>query len=254
MSEEPKIKELETKDISDVVELVRNSFHENYIIPSIYRGKGIAEFISNELENKFTAYKYFVLKIKDKVAAFAEFKIFKNINMVFLNIIAVSNDYKNKKLGSKIFEYSRAYFQKNGFYSIELDVYSSNSIAINWYKNYGFQSFNLNSFYEIELNVVDISINESDIYIKNFPQYKEMKRVYGFYFLDINIENKNFKLGLIGNDLFIRGDYDKFVYPYLTNIKRNLGINKIYYIGSEYQFSELKLIDKIERMGLNIKL
>ncbi|SED67595.1 Acetyltransferase (GNAT) family protein [Tenacibaculum sp. MAR_2010_89] len=252
MNEEFEVSELLAKDVDTVVNLVRTSFKKSYIIPSIYRGEGINKFILNELENEFSPYKYFVLYINNKVVAYTEYKMFKKQNMAFLNIISVSNEYKNQRIGSRIFEYSKKYFQKKRFQSIELDVYSTNLLAVDWYSKYGFKKLNFKIFYELELN--RSSENKNSIYIKNFPQYKEMKKIFGFYFIDISIQDKDIKIGVIENDLFIRGNYDESVNSHLIYISKALEIRKIYYIGNEYQFSELKFIDQIERMGLNIEL
>lgn len=252
MSEEFEIKELEAKDVATVVDLVRTSFDSNYIIPSIYRGKGIAKFILSELENEFSPYKYFVLYCNNKIAAYTEYKIFKKQSMAFLNIVSVSNKYKNQRLGSKIFEYSRDYFKTGGFQSIELDVYASNSVAINWYKTYGFEQLSSKLFYKVELN--RDSQNKNDVYIKNFPQYKEIKNTLGFYFLDTSIENKDTMFGVIEDDLIIRGVFDQSINLHLSYICKVLKMNNIYYIGNECQFPECKFIDQIERMKLNIKL
>ena len=208
MNEEIEIKELEVNDVNTVVGLVRDSFNNNYIIPSIYRGKGISKFIKSELENKFSIYKYFVLYANNKVAAYVEYKIFKKQNMAFLNIVAVSADYKNQKFGSKILEYSICFFQKQGFQSIELDVYATNLIAINWYEKYGFERLRSKSFYKVAINKRVQNVN--DIYIKNFPHYKEIKNILGFYFLETIIENRDFMFGIIEDDLIIRGIYDEY--------------------------------------------
>ena len=252
MNEEVEIKELEVKDVSTVVGLVRDSFHKNYIIPSIYRGKGINKFIKSELENKFSPYKYFVLYVNNKVAAYAEYKIFKKQNMAFLNIVSVSADYKNQKLGSKILENSRDFFQKQGFQSIELDVFATNLVAVNWYKKYGFERLSSKSFYKVVLN--ERIQNGNDINIRNFPQYKEIKKILGFYFLDTIIENRDFMFGVIEDDLIIRGMYDKSINSHLAYLCKTLMVKNIYYIGNESQFSECEFIDQIDRMRLNIKL
>ena len=251
MNEEFEIKELVAKDITAAVNLVRTSFHERYIISSIYRGKGINEFIISELKNNFSPYKYFVLYVNTKVAAYAEFKIFKKQNMAFLNIVAVSTDYKNQKLGSKIFEYSRDYFKKEGIQTIELDVYLTNKVAVSWYKKYGFKTLSSKSFYKVELN--DENHSKKDIYINNFPQYIEIKKALGFYFLDTSIENKNFKFGVIEDDLILRGMYDQSINPHMVYMSKTLKVKNIYYLGKECQFSECKFIDQIDRMSLNIK-
>ena len=249
MKEKFDIRELEVKDVLKIVTLVRTSFHTNYIKPSIYRGQGVDRFILSELENQFSPYKYFVLYVNNKVAAYTEYKIFSQLNMVFLNIIAVSNNFKNQKFGSIIFEFSRDYFKKKGFKTIQLDVYSTNTVAINWYTKYGFNRLSSNFFYKMEMNKKHI---ENNIIIKNFPQFKVMKSTLGFSFLETSINNEDFNFGIIEDDIFVRGKYDYSISCHIAYISKILNMRNIYYIGNEALSSESNFIDKIERMELNL--
>lgn len=247
-----RIEELKKEDVETVVNLVRSSFEKKYLIPSIYRGKGIDKFISNEIDNPFSPYKYFVLWDENTIAGYAEYKIFESTSTAFLNIISVSNDYKNKGIGRKIYEYSKNFFIEKGFASIALDVYESNKIALDWYINFGFKQISSNSFYEIKLK--DTDQDDSKIFIQNFPQYKELQNSYGFYFLDVVIENENHRLGTIDEDLIVRGNYSSFLEKQLPILSKKFQFKKIYFVGSESQSEGFEFVDKILRMELNIKL
>ncbi|HEY1196823.1 GNAT family N-acetyltransferase [Flavobacterium sp.] len=252
MKERYRIEELKKENLKLVVELVRSSFENKYLIPSIYRTKGIEKFISNELENHFSPYRYFVMFENDVIMAYAEYKIFEGQSTAFLNIIAVNNEFKNKGVGKKIYEYTKNKFLKDGFDTIALDVYESNKIALNWYLNFGFIQKKSNSFYEIDIKK-DLE-HKSKIFIQNFPHYKELQKIYGFYFLDILIENESYKLGTIEQDIIVRGNYSESLKNQLSLLSKQSEINKFYLLGDEKESEELKLIDKIFRMELNLKL
>lgn len=247
-----KIEELKKEDIETVVNLVRSSFEKKYLIPSIYRGKGIEKFISNEIDNPFSPYKYFVFWDENTIAGYAEYKIFESTLTAFLNIISVSNDYKSKGIGRKIYEYSKNFFVKKNFTLIALDVYQSNKIALDWYTNFGFKQTSSNSFYEIKLKQNDQ--DDSKIFIQNFPQYKELQNSYGFYFLDVVVKGENHRIGTIGEDLIVRGNYSKFLEEQLPILSTKFQCKNIYFVGSESQFEGFEFVDKILRMELNIKL
>lgn len=246
------IRSIEKEDVAKVVRLVTTSFEKEYLIPSIYKGKGIEKFISNELDNQFSPYKHFVLCYENEIAGYVEFKIFESTSTAFLNIIAVSNDYKQKGIGRKLFEYSRIFFSQRGFNSIQLDVYKTNTVALNWYLSFGFEQKSSNSFYKLELDAKNQRPNQ--IYIQNYPQYKELQKIYGFYFLDLTIGNENIRLGTIEKDLIVRGVYTQSLREQLLYFSETLEFENLYLIGSNCEFEECKLMNEIIRMELNIKL
>ncbi len=53
--------------------------------------------------------------------------------------LAVSKEYRNKSIGSKLIEETINVFSNNGINQISLDVRISNDIAINLYKKYKFK-------------------------------------------------------------------------------------------------------------------
>jgi len=252
MKEEYNIEPLQEQDVDTVVNMVRESFDKKYLIPSIYRGKGISKFITNELENKFSPYRYFVLKYDGKIAGYTEFKIFENSSTAFLNIICVSNDFRNKGIANKIFDYTKTFFTEAGFKSMALDVYESNHVALNWYRKCGFNQTGFNLFYKIN---IDKEIkNHEQLYIQNFSQQKELQKVFGFYFLDIVIKDENIKLGTISKDLIVRGKCSELLKKNLSTISNDYKIETVYYIGSNETSTEFEFIDKILRLELNINL
>jgi ribosomal protein S18 acetylase RimI-like enzyme len=250
MKENYNIRNLNENDILSVVNIVRGSFDEEYLLPSIYRGKGIEKFINNELKNKFSPYKYFVLCNDELVIGYAEFKVFKSESMAFLNIISVRDEYKNKGVGRKLLEYCQDFFFKNGFNAIQLDVYKTNIIALNWYNDFGFNLIKTNSLYRINFNNKTPVFN--NIYIQNFPQFQELQQTLGFYFLDVIIGNKNIVIGFIENDLFLRGNYDQSIYAQLEYLSNSLKIKNVYFIGNICQSLECSFINEIIRMELKL--
>ena len=161
--------------------------------------------------------------------------------------------FRSKKgIGRKLFEYSRNFFLERGFNSIQLDVYKSNTIALNWYLSLGFEQKSSNSLYKIELEAKNQKPNK--INIQNYPQYLELQKIFGFYFLDLTIENEKSRVGTIENDLIVRGIYTQSLREQLSYFLEVLKFENIYFIGSNCEFKECIFIDKIFRMELKIKL
>ncbi|OJX49483.1 MAG: hypothetical protein BGO88_14675 [Flavobacterium sp. 38-13] len=240
-------------DVAEIVKLVRTSFNQNYLIPSIYRGKGIEKFVLQELDNPFSPYRYFVLMDEDEIAGYAEYKIFESASMAFLNMISVNNKYKNKGIGRKLFDYTRVFFLEMGLKAIQLDVYETNSIALSWYSGLGFRQSNAVSFFKIKLKQ-EVNEIQHKLYIQNYPQYKELQNTFGFYFLDLTLAGESIRLGVIEQDLIIRGSYTQALEERLTHFSKILGFENVYFIGTGIQSGTGEFVDKIIRMELNIKL
>lgn len=252
MKEKYNIQSLVKKDVNQVVTLVCDSFKKEYLIPSIYRGKGIVKFISQELENIFSPYRYFVIRYENEIAGYAEYKIFESNSIAHLNIIAVSNNYKQKGIAKKIFEFTKSFFIERGFSSIQLDVYKSNTIALNWYSSLGFKKESSNSFFKIKLQAKEQGPNK--INIQNYPQYKELQKIFGFYFLDLTIENENICVGTIEKDLIVKGVYSQLFREQLHHFSEIFKFENFYFIGNSCEFEECEFINEIFRMELNLKV
>ncbi|WP_353085160.1 GNAT family N-acetyltransferase [Flavobacterium sp.] len=250
MKEKYNIRFATKKDISSIVFLVRTAFEKKYLIPSVYRGKGIDEFILGELENNFSKFKYFLICEKDKVIGCAEFKFYSSDLKVFFSLLSIRNEYKSKGIGRILFEHCMRYFLNEGFKSIELDVYKTNFNALNWYERFGYKKVDSQSFYKLKLEA--ITQRKNDIYIQNYPQYKILHKKLGFSFLEVVIKDKSFKFGVVENDLIIRGSYDSSVKQYLKYLCEMLKLENIYFIGNPSKFKEFEFIDNIYRMKLNL--
>lgn len=241
------------EDVADIVKLVRTSFDENYLIPSIYRGRGIEKFLLHELDNPFSPYRYFVLCDDNEIAGYAEYKIFESSSLAFLNIISVNNKYKNKGIGRKLFDYTKVFFLEEGFKAIQLDVYETNTIALNWYSCFGFKQLSAVSFSKILLKQ-NANEKQSKVYIQNYPQYKELQKTLGFYFLDLTLKNENIRIGVIEQDLIVRGNYSQELKEHMAHFSETLAFENVYFLGTDCQPEECEFIDKVIRMELNMKL
>jgi len=249
MKESDEIKNLRVEDIVEIVAMTRQAFNNTYLIPSVYRGQGIGEFINRELHNPFSAYQYYVLYIDNEPTGYAEYKIFKNSSLVFLNIIVVDDKYKNAGIGKKLFNFTRNKFISEGFNKMALDVYESNTVAMNWYQGYGFQNIETTGLYEVCIE--NCEQEYENLFVQNYPQYEVLRENYGFSFLEMMIENEPIKIGVIDKDAILRGSYSSTLNRNLALIKKKLNFEKLYYIGKDFS-KELKIIDRIVRMELNL--
>ncbi|GEM_PF-2617387 len=252
MKEEIKIDVAVVDDIGCIIDLVRSSFDKAYLTSSIYRCKGIANFIYTELNNPYSPYKYFAAKKDNKIVGFAEFKMFPQTSTAFLNMIATDNTYKGLGIAKKIFSYSEKYFREQVYSNIQLDVFQSNEVARKWYENMGFVKEESSCFYE--RNMEETSKYNPDIMILNLSQFNCLYAKFGFSFLQISAGEQSFTLGIIDENIIIRED--KISEEILVAVKsffKDYNFKKIYYKGQENNLEKYKYIDEIQRMKLTLQ-
>lgn len=90
---------------------------------------------------KFTDNKIF---IKDENRAFLNATFCKNSKTIFIELLKVERDYRNKNVGTRVLKRSLEFFEKKGFQKVVLNVLplDSNSLNLvqlkNFYKKHGF--------------------------------------------------------------------------------------------------------------------
>ncbi len=249
MNEKYNLKIIDKQDISEAVSIVRSSFNPKYLYASIYRGHGIVSHIQNELENSFSPYYYMGLYENNILVGFVEYKLFKEDNLSFLNMIAIRNDYKSLGIGTILFEKTRKFFADKGFGFIGLDVFASNTTALNWYSKLGFKIENTTPFSKVTIKE---SNNSIDFEILNYPQFKVVNKFYGFYFIELQYGNHKESVRYIDSDLIIRGSKNKELETIIIHLKKIVPIKNVYFIGDNCPFSNSELKDKILRMKLKL--
>ncbi len=244
MKENYKIKQLEKDNVKTFVRIIRESFQIKHLVPSIYRGKGVEQFILNELDNIFSPYRYFVAYNGSQIVGCAEFKIMAGSDIFFLNMIASEKEFKGRGIGKAILNFAIDFYAGLGYKNLQLDVYQDNNVALDWYSAIGFKRLDYKLLYEIKTSI--LNFKEKNIYIQNFPQYKVIKENYGFNYFDVMIDNLSMRIGVIEDDLIFRGDYSNSINIVAKQLHDKL--NKI------TNREELILMNKILRMELKIQI
>ena len=204
------------EDINDFIALVRNG-NEKYIDKIIYGCKGIDKFISENMENEVSSLKYFVAQIKNKVIGAMEIKILES--NIFLNYIAIDNDFRGKKIGSNLIKYGVEYLLNQYDYRmIQLDVFEENIGAFKLYKKIGFQVIN-----KYEWHTIKTKENQNkvvDYTILNKEEYKSIYEYRGFSNLTLEINNEIKNIGMLVEKWFriISNDLDDNLINCLSQI------------------------------------
>lgn len=128
------------QDSQEIFDLLRSSFHFNYLIYSIYLSdKSITQIVKIIEHQKKNNYAEFIRVLKDdeKVLGFYNAKVFED--SLFLNYIGTKRGYENRNIGSLLLSDFHDFGSVLGFKKFLLDVYLSNEIAYNWYLKNGYE-------------------------------------------------------------------------------------------------------------------
>lgn len=232
MKEELKVERAVKNQIPQIVELVRSSLDETYLIPSIYRGNSIEKYLENEFNNPKSPYYYFVVIFKNEIVGYCELKSF--YPAIFLNMITVDNSYKDRGVGSFMLGYLTSFFKSNDYGAILLDVFKSNEIADEWYKK---KSFKTESAKYLSKFTGDCFDDNIPFQILNYPQIQLEKENYGFSIVKVKNNNEIYEYGVINKTLISRSEY--------SNMTVKLGFELLHYLQMEdlYVFSTTELTE-----------
>lgn len=252
MNEESfKIRLASVEDSVKIVSLVRSSFDDLYLTASIYKCFGIEKFICDEIENEYSPYRYFVAEIDNTIVGFVEFKMFYDSSVAFLNMITTDNNFKGKGIANKFFKYTKEYFFDIGFKSIQLDVFSSNTVALNWYISMGFEQEEAKGFYKYcKTDLLD-QHTKQDMIITNYSNFKCLYSHFGFSFLQLTLNKQSLNIGVInGNGILRETLPESEYYTRIYTVLKQKNINNLYYIGKDNINDDFTKIDEINRMKL----
>lgn len=239
------------EDLTKIVSLVRTSFNDLYLTASIYKCSGIEKFICDEIGNEYSPYKYFVAEINNYIVGFVEFKMFYDSSVAFLNMIAIDNTFKGKGIAHKFFKYTKKIFFDLGFKSVQLDVFSSNTVALNWYLSLGFKQEEAKNFYKYSKTDVPNQQFNQNLVITNYSNFKCLYDHFGFSFLQLTLNKQSLSIGVINNNGILRDTLpESEYYAKIYSVLKQKNINNLYYISKDNIDDDFTKIDEINRMKL----
>jgi hypothetical protein len=217
---------LSKSDIATAVNIVRSSFNDTYLIPSIYRAHGVSRFIELEISNPQSRYYYLCVKNKKGLIGFCEFKTFSKT--AFLNIIAIDNNFKSSGFGELLLNFASSFFRSQHFVSITLDVFKTNKLAINWYRNKGMFEIKQRTLSQVKVKRPIIVPKLPELFFINYPHSIIQIQNFGFCMVELLYNNRNYSFGIIKNDLFIWDYSFQTIEVIIQQIIKLYGIDQVY--------------------------
>ncbi|MCK5780017.1 MAG: ribosomal protein S18-alanine N-acetyltransferase [Psychrilyobacter sp.] len=123
------IREIEELELLDLYEIEKNSFLNNYNLST--------------LSSMYTNSRYKFLGIYNRKKMIGYIIILDSIDIYELIKIAISSNYRGKKLGEQLLKYSLEILDKN----LILEVRENNNTAIKFYEKLGFKKINIRKGY-----------------------------------------------------------------------------------------------------------
>lgn len=118
------IRKMEMKDVDQVIEVEQNSFATPWTTDIFYQ-----ELIDNQHAH------YFVVEVDGKIAGYiGTWAVFEDAQ---ITNIAISPEYRGKRLGEKLFGYTVHYLLNIGATRLSLEVRQSNIPAQRLYRKFG---------------------------------------------------------------------------------------------------------------------
>jgi GNAT superfamily N-acetyltransferase len=234
MKEDLKIQNLTKNEVEQSVMLLRKSFDDRYLVPSIYRGQGVKYFIQSELSSPFPNSYFFSIKNGENLLGTAEFKPFDNV--IFLNMICVESSKKGTGLGTYFLLNLMRDFKKKAYKEMQLDVFESNETALRWYLKNGFEVVSLKYLYVSD----KLKLEDVDFRLLNYPQVEHETDKFGFSVIKlVDVEGTPYEVGVISNDLIIRSPVSQKIIAIGNSLIKSLNGDKLYFFDSDSRSQHL---------------
>ncbi|MDR0138030.1 GNAT family N-acetyltransferase [Metabacillus idriensis] len=246
---------LKPADSKRLGEIIREGMPENIFSLTISSCHGYDSFISSLLETpNYSPYSFYGAYIDNKLAGFVEWRKLENV--LFLNNIYILPDYRSFGIGKKLFNTKQYLLTNYEVSRIELDVFSWNEKAMQWYENLGFKPIKTDNWYiKKSLNKVDI---QEEFYVYNLPEAKCMHKDYGFSRLEISAKKGQYAIGRLGNQYYRIQGFDALLDNCLINALSVIDPTRDYLVVADKEhkipkdLEGLSFIASVMRMSLSL--
>lgn len=139
----------------EIVEIARNSFKYSRFFNDPYlpieKRYGIyVQWVKSAFKNKEKKFVY--LKIENIIVGFLIFSINSQKKEATIELLAVDNKFKGKRIGTLLINKLEQYLQDNNYSFFYVGTQANNIEAINFYTKYGFKHKDITSIYHLWTN------------------------------------------------------------------------------------------------------
>ena len=188
----------ESGDVNAIVNLVKRAFFAVNIDMMIWGCSGIDRYLADLiLAEELSDISVYVAADHNKIVAVAQLKRMPSARQLYLNYICTDVAYQRKNIGSNLLDHSIK-VESDGFDTIVLDVFVKNTIAYNWYINFGFKPILIKEWFVAKVKNLD----QGTGYISDLPQSNLCFAKYGFSQFTVSTKTKNYSVGLLGENYF----------------------------------------------------
>jgi ribosomal protein S18 acetylase RimI-like enzyme len=120
-------------DYLAVTDIIQHALLPNYRMGTVYASDNLSEFILDDID-RFPQ-NYIGIRVDNQIVALVQLKLTQND--LHINNIAVIPSFQGKSYGAYLLKHCLD-IAKNHSLAVTLKVHSTNTVALNWYKKFGF--------------------------------------------------------------------------------------------------------------------
>lgn len=187
-----------TEDVHAVISILRSSFDPWVLDRVIYGSSKIHRHVELVLAAGERATPvFFVAGSGDRVLAAAEVGV--RERSVTLSYIATRADSRSRGLARILLAAAAHFGLSQGLHSMDLDVFSDNTLAADWYRRLGFETIAENAWWESSTSRPPAA---GLAMVSGLPQAEVSHREFGFSEFSLLIPGRSIRIGRLGERWF----------------------------------------------------
>lgn len=225
MSDGMWVRRASAQDTIHVVELIRGSFSAWVNERTIYGSPKVDRYVKAAIESvDFAAPQYFVAGKGQRILAVAQ--VTPVYRKTMLSYICTREDSRSLGLGrALLMEVARLGSKEGG--TVTLDVFKTNTRAIQWYRSLGFSEESRIAWWELNKSDQE-DICKNTVVAIGLPQADVIHTHFGFSEFNLEVDSASYRIGRLGSRWFRLNDIaaalDRDVVSSLTAMDPNRNV------------------------------
>lgn len=217
----PVVRPARSDEAPDIVELVRGGFEPSVLECTIYGCHGVANYVARQLSlpPSLASTVYFVAELRGALVGCIEMR--RDEGQLFPNYISVQRSFRHRGIGSLLFGRALELATLASSREVQLDVFTGNAVALNWYEGLGFERVSTSQWWDITPRTPEAPLGPPAM-VLGFPQAELCHQSFGFSQVEVVAGNRVFPVGRLGSKWFRVTGPDALLVPAFKAALRRL--------------------------------
>lgn len=199
MSPEIQIRSAREDDAAGIVKVIRDGFDPTLLRMFIYGCEGIDRYVRAQIRLRDAGCDmvYAVAYTGARIVGCVEMRRFPS--ELFLNYISILSDFRARRLGKSLLEFTIAASRTAGQTEMSLDVLDQNIVARAWYEKLGFTPRYATEWWDVPLPP---AAEELPFQLSGCPQAELNQETFGFSKFRLTTSIGSYEIGRLGEEWF----------------------------------------------------